>query len=218
MSGKTTTSTNKNYYGSKRRGKTLPKTKNVQLIQKVVKTELARKEEREVERKYLDNGANISVSTSGDIQFLSGAALGNAFNNHIGVQAKATSLQMRYQISVQDAFNMVRVIIFRFFDGTTPVPSDILNQLTSSATLHPLSLLNMDNRKTFQVLFDNTYVVDTDDPVVVDKFYIEKNMYLSWKEDNSRDVGHIYMLSISDSAISSHPTLLYESRLRFMDQ
>lgn len=216
MSGRTTTSTNKNFYGKKRR-KRMPKSRQVRLIQKVVQTEIAKHDEKEVEHKYKDLGASDSVGITGTIQHLSNIAQGSTYETHVGVQAKATSLQMRLTITAADSVNVVRIIIFRFFDGTTPVATDILQNLVSSANLHPLSMLNMDNRKTFQVLYDNSYVVDTDDSILVDKFYIKRNMKLSWKEDNSRDVGHIYMLAISDSAIAAHPTLLWESRLRFTD-
>lgn len=214
-----TTNTNKNYYG-RRKGRRKKDTKLARIARKVAQQEIAKNEQTEVEKKFWDKevASATSISSSGFVTHLTNVAPGDDYNDRIGIMIKAVSLQFRMLLTVADTTNIVRIIIFRWFRATTPTTALVLEQLPTGGAISPLSMINVENRRVVQIMYDNLFPLDSDDPIKVDKAFFKKNMKISFAPDDSVDLGHIYFLAISDSVAVSHPTVHANFRLRYTDQ
>lgn len=214
-----TSNTNKNYYGPKRRRK-VKDSKIARVARKVAQQEIAKNEQDEVERKFHDKEipSGTTAGTAGFVTHLSAIGNGTGYNERVGQLVKVMSLQFRMILTAADSSNAMRTIIFRWFDNTAPVVADVLQALPVGATTHPLSNISIDNRHKIQIMYDNMFALDADDPIQVDKAFIKRNMNVNWEVDDTVSMGHIYFLAVSDSTTVSHPGIHAMFRLRYTDQ
>lgn len=211
-----TTNTNKNYYGRRKRHGKKPSKRLTQQVNQI----LAAKEAKEVELKYRDREytGSAGIDTAGVILPLSDPQTGTSTSQLIGRTFLIKSILVRYQLFVADSYNSVRVIIFRWNNNSIPTVPDVLEDYSTSATAGPLSPIRIENSSNIQVLYSNIFalsqgVVDTS----VDKLYIQKNIRAEYNDDGSKGIGHVYMLIVSDSIAVSHPTYTVISRCRYLD-
>lgn len=209
-----TTNTHKNNYGKKKR-----KSKVSKRLRRDIETVLDEKDAKEVELKYIDTDHTTpqNITNAGIINHLSACAEGTGYDERVGLKIKGKSLQIRFELIHSDSTNMIRVIVLRWFCSSTPTVADIIHAPAAS-TPWPLNPLNINNSKEIQILYDNLFALSTyTNANQVDKFYINKPMNISFETDDTRDNGHLYLLAISDSVASTHPTIGYWSRVRFTD-
>lgn len=207
----------KNKYNT-RRYKKRKDTKLARVARSVAKQEIAKNEAVELEHKFHDIEVNDNPSTSGVITHLSNITQGTTYKQRIADQIKGTSIQFRYQVTVSDTTNVMRIVVFRWFEPTVPGVGDILAIGLSTGTFLPISPINVSNRKFIQVLFDNLITINSTNLENVDKTFIKRNMNIDWKTDGARNKGHLYVLTLSDSIATPHPYFHSIFRLRFTDQ
>lgn len=134
------------------------------------------------EEHYIDITADPVPSNAGEVQLISGIAIGDDASNRTGQQVLWNDLTMRLFITANATtgnYNTqpVRLILFMDHDnqGALPAVTDILQ--TSSA----ISFLNRANGKRFTVLHDRTYYVDNGNSggtgygdLITDKYYTKQ--------------------------------------------
>lgn len=162
-----------------------------------------------------------AISTSGQVTDLSAVAQGDTDVTRDGDEINAHSISIRYSWTCPDTTNVVRVIIFQWLPDSTPVIANILNPLT--AGLETESHYNTDKADQFKILFDKTQVSyqavsaqNHSPPYVRRKLRLRKKK-IKFNAGATDGSGKVYLLALTDSGVTTHPTLYFESRLNFMD-
>lgn len=122
---------------------------------------LTRKVKNVTENKYYDKEVvPAEVYTTGTFTVLSGVARGDGPSDRDGDSARFKHIDLRARIipDVDDAYNLLRIIIFKYKgqQGQTPTLSDILENNTYPVTSH----FNFDNRNLFKILYDRVVPVN----------------------------------------------------------
>lgn len=164
--------------------------------------------------------SSASVDYGGSIVDCSAITQGDTDITRDGDRVHTSEWTFRWHADVGDATNAVRVILFQWIpDSALGAPSvtDVV-QTTGSATA-PMSYYSIDHVKNVKILYDRTVTVDTYHPIhmpppVTMKKLGDKQMQFTGA--TSRTNG-LYALFISDSAASTHPSVVYYSTVRFTD-
>ena len=158
---------------------------------------------------------NQAISTApAIIQLTSGMVTGTLQNQRIGNEVSLHNHLIRYSVSSADSTNVVRVIIFRWFGIGVPAG----NQILSDAVLAPwLSPLDCADDVDIQVIHDNLMCFDTDDTIFVDKQFRDLSGKAVWNDQGGTVKGQLFMLLVSDSDVSSHPSMTFNSRVKYFD-
>lgn len=142
-----------------------------------------------------------------------------------GDMLSPSSLLLRYAWDAGDDTNICRVLVFQWNGsaaGDPPATSDILDSTNLNTTTAPFAFPERDNRQMYKILFDKVYAVNTNDSrhiidaVKFDRASLPARM-TGVDSTNTVDVKKIYAMFISDSAIVSHPSITYASRLLYHD-
>lgn len=197
------------------------------MTQEIVRKELRKK----TDWKYADNSLTAAnVLNTGTVYSLyanlvRGDAGVNAFDGNI---LRPQGITLKYFIHTSQVRNVVRVILFQWFDSATPVASGIL-QSTASGTACVSPIL-VTNKSYIKVLYDkahqfaptagdNTgiYGEGVTDPVTV---YIPGKRLRPTRYNSTTNVvqeGHLFCLIISDDALVPSPQITLYSRVTFSD-
>lgn len=191
---------------------------------RAVKSTVNKTLNQRVEKKFHDSNNSASTpSYSGAITTINDVAAGTSDVQRVGDELRMRSLKLRYAITPGDATNMVRAIVFQWFDDTTPTLASIL-EITGDV-LAPLSPYKHDLQyskpKMFHVLHDKLYTVDTTTHTqVLGGCDIRRfaNRRVHFTEGSSTPDNNRLMLAfISDSAAVNHPSVSYYARLSYDD-
>lgn len=160
-----------------------------------------------------------SIPNNGLITNLVDIPQGVLDTERIGDQIRLATITFRYVVTVGDSFNFLRLIIFQFKanNSLNPGVSAILNGTSPTY----LSQYSVDNNQIFQILYDRTHRLDTDDPakVVIGKCnmkYCKRKLQFQ-AGSNTIGTGMIYALAISDSAQAPHPGIIGEFNFWYSD-
>lgn len=218
-----TSSPYKNTYGRRRRRRRYYKGRRAatyKIAQKAARREIAKKEREVVEMKSYDitfiNGSTISFN--GLVTPLtSPISKGTEPFNRIGSEIHLKGILIRLQLVPAAQFNNVRCIAIRWNSSGTPSASNILQFTGTNAA--PFSPLIRDASHKFQVLYDNLFVIGTDqaDGIKVEKIYLKKLGTAVWDDSNGPQKGQIFFLTISGASLEM-PGLFMQSRARYTDQ
>lgn len=166
---------------------------------------------KNVEHMKYDQEGSINASTTGSITHLTPIPT----TARAGEQIKCFSMFMRYTVTLADATNIVRVVLFSDKESNGSVPS-VANIL--APTVGVLSPMNADNRQRFKVHHDSTYALGSGHEVVATKVYKRYGRVMSTTLGATTPrANHLYLLVIDDSNAASHPTVEYFSRLSYSD-
>lgn len=195
-------------------------------IDSKIKREVQKQIAVNAEKKFTDRSLNLSgVDTVGQVVNLVGnISQGNlSVSNRIGDKIKVTSVQVRGNFAVADTTNQVRLIIYQWFnDGNVIVPSDILDATQVAAGRGVHAPFNYQNSGQYQVLYDRIFSVSSQGPAAVPfDFKIKKipRNKVKYSGASTTPVDNsIVLLQISDSGISSHPTVSWVSRVYYTDE
>lgn len=147
----------------------------------------------------------------------------NSLNNFRGDSLTPLSLKMRYTLLGNDQPQNMRVIIFQWFQSSTPSPAGVIdtsNTLIGTA-LAPFADKQFDNRKTYKILYDrfhnltNTGAGDQNISQGAEVF-IPASAFRRVEfvyNSASPQTGGIYCLCISDSSAVTHPSFFYVSSI-----
>lgn len=172
-----------------------------------------------------------TITSTGTLVLLNGAAQGTDFTNRIGRKIKMTSLFIRAFIYPEDDItleSLLRVSIVYDSDanGAAPAITDILKSAS------PIALMNLNNRDRFEVLMDKQYMIGKTNNTATQALTNGNNLF-DFKEYITLDhdtifggtgatiadikTGSIYLMMISSTAGTDCPNMSYATRIRFND-
>jgi len=176
----------------------------------------------EQEIKFLDVVNSTTASYGGTVIALSDMGQGTTNVTRIGNKIMPRKLSFRATLRAADSYNVVRTIIFRWnqrFSTDPPDSSDVLELVNSTNAVN--SPLTFNLSAEYKVLYDNVEVLVLS--TSTNTAYLKVDLTLKQKEisyfgSSSTDVlDGMYVLFISDSSVTTHPSIDYYSRLRFTD-
>lgn len=221
--------TTKKTTNAKKFNRKMPKKPTLQQLAKEVKS-LKNEQKNLGELKHFDNPWSTSVSTSPLIYQIDLIADGDTEVNRTGLEISPERLDMYLRLTAENALttgdsNIVRVIIFRWFDSSFPTVNDILYDNTAGIwTGYPyIDIPTVWNKKPkFQVLNDKKLILDEDSSDHT--FYYAKQTFrdgatIKYSGPSPSDIENknLFFLIVSDSGVVPHPLFSGYSRLTFRD-
>lgn len=169
-----------------------------------------------VEYKYFDTAVSTSISSTATLSHLTAIGQGDTDVTRDGNTCRLKGLNIRHIMALNTlaTSSNVRVIVFNWFDSTTPVAGNIL-----ANTGNTTSQLNIENSDKFHILYDKHYSMDNVGCKLLDyKKYIKLNQKLKFNSTTGNDFENN---SIWALFISSEPTNTvgnnFSARVRFID-
>lgn len=169
------------------------------------------------ELKYFDTAAAAAPDHAGYLQCLSLIPAGSSDTSRDGDQAYMTSMNIRGSVMLADTTNYLRVILFVWKAESTPINDDILSATFKGSTNYVLSPYHHDGRTNFTVLSDRTYSLHSDKTQINFNITKKLNKKILFNGGGTTAKNHIWMMTLSDSAAASHPSISVVSRVRFRD-
>lgn len=165
----------------------------------------------------VENGVT-AVDFSGTIYDLSGIAQGDTDVTRDGDEIMPKSLNIRGSMVIADSTNVMRFIVFRWLQSTTPVVTDILGVGVGSL-FGPYAPYNVDSRQKFNVLYDKIQELGSTSQQValINKFLPLAQKSVQYSAGTTTGTNKIWALAISDSGAASHPGIAFTHELRFTD-
>lgn len=174
--------------------------------------------------KYFSLANGYSVADTGqvvDISNIPQSTTATDDSSRIGDDLILKKIDLKYQITNGDPTNNVRVILFQTKDRFTvaPLTTDVLRNLFGTVRA-PLAPLYFDGRKRIKILYDRLVPVDTYNPIRNGRIVVypsrlarkKINYYAGSALDKE---GGIYLMLVSDSSVSSHPTFQFAGDIFF---
>lgn len=180
--------------------------------------------------KYTDNSlSNGAVSSSGTFtSVLSNMVRGvNGLNAFVGNNIQPVYLQVDYYWNTNQTFNSCRLMIFQWFDATTPVLSGILQN--TSTGIGTISGTFITNKPYMKVLYDDKFIIAPTaggDTTSIGNGVHYGCAFVPAKKlkpvrfnsiTNAVQDGNIYVLVLSDDIAPTYPAVTFNSRLAFTD-
>lgn len=187
-------------------------------IQKIARHEADRMIGRIAESKYWDTQSSTSADFSGLIVDLSVVPVGTGDLARIGDKISPTSLEVGFNVIGETFSGIARIVIFRWLDDSTPVPTDIFQALGGGfATVQPFT---HDQRSKFNVLSDKRMTVSNNggSEIVSMRYTLKlakKNIAYSAGTTTGRS--KIYACLVGDRAVVSAPGHFLMTRLNYKD-
>lgn len=170
------------------------------------------------EWKYLDTimSTPTAVDSAGYMWDNSVIVQGDFANQRDGAQCEPSSITLKGALVVADSHNQFRFIVFQWFQDVVVNLSDILQDTTTSPVNSPYNAVN---RTQYKILHDEMVGLSTYHPVhIVDKkIKIPTRKIYYQATDGTQGKNKIFMAFVSDSAVTSHPTVYMTTRLNFRD-
>lgn len=171
----------------------------------------------------------VNVDFSGGVYHITPIPQGVGERARVGNSIRPKRLKMRVHSAIADNTNMVRMIIFRWHPSAAagvPTPASILDD--TAPTIHlgttaaPLMPHNWDDRSMYTVLWDRTFVLDSQAPqqavLTLDLYGKKLGSRISYVDSSTTAVMNgLYVLYVSDSGVAAHPSLSFTSELEFED-
>lgn len=139
-----------------------------------------------------------------------------AANNFEGSIMYPKSIKMRAQWEATDGTNMIRIIIGQWFGVGIPAATDILSLPSVTSAQAPLCFRNWSRKHQYKILHDEliqlqntaTFVGGLGPTTCKEIFVPGKSLrpteWTATTDDTQK--GHLFMLTVSDSAALDHPT------------
>lgn len=160
-----------------------------------------------------------AVSTSGYlISLLANLTPGNGYtNNFLGQKINPVGIKINWEVICGDTTNLMRIVLFQWFDSTAPLAASVLQNNCLSPVL-------IDNRENTKVLRDELVSLalpsNTGGAVASGSIYVKsKRIQQAYYNANANtwQKGNLYLLFISDSVVLPNPSISYYSRVTFLD-
>jgi len=209
---------------SKRRRTSRPQSSSVSLA---VRQELRKK----ADWKYTDLSSVLSsVSTTGTIQsILANLGRGTAgINAFTGNDLVPQAITLKYYMQTNQTYNAVRFMVFQWFSSTVPTLGSVLQSTTGGISTISATLVT--NKRDMRILYDRTHVyapTASGDTTVLGNGVVDTQIvYIPGKRlrpvrfNSTADAivyGQIYVLTVSDDALVSYPSVSWYSRVTFSD-
>jgi len=210
------------------------------LVQKMIKSSLASHEEIKY---YVFGFTATSVLNTGFVVPITQVTQGIAHNQRLGDRIRPVSLSLRFELvasantllAAADQWNSVRIIVFRWYDDSTPafpVTNDIL--IAGTSTFRTLAPYNRSESPRYKILSDKVYKLENT-PVWngaatlyeigpgstrnVEMMFNGKIINHLMEFENSAITGsnQVFLLAVSDSSFTPHPQMSLDMELGFTD-
>lgn len=173
---------------------------------------------------------STTVGTTPLIYQMDAISQGDTETQRTGIQITPKNLKFYLRLSGENTItsgdaNVIRVIVFRWFDNTFPVATDILynNAAGIFSGYNYIDIPTVWNTKPrFQVLKDTTLTLDEDshDHIFYEfnhKFKKNAKIHYSGSAFNAIENKNLFYLIVSDSGVVPHPLFSGFSRLTYLD-
>lgn len=190
-------------------------------VRRVVRREAKKAIAKEIETKASDVSlAASSVDyTTGVVQALhANLTPGTGANQYIGTRIHPVYLHIRYKVHAGDPQNLLRVIIIQTRTAGVPTLANTLESVSNVRA--PLSDYEVDYNHTYTVLYNRIHTLDDanfNTQLGEVKIRMKRLRAMYYTAGAAIERGGLYFLCISDSAIATHPTVEFYSRLHYKD-
>lgn len=166
-------------------------------------------------------GLSLGVDTTGTVTDLTNIPQGTTDEYRIGDKVYLRSLRLNYQIKAADSVNYMRVAVFQWTDNTTadPTPTDLLQNVATYPIISPWYHDRI-QAGVIKVLYDKVHYLDSDDSEAIAFVKINRGLrrHVQYVGGGPQGVNKLYLFTISDSGVVSHPTITYYTKLQFTDK
>ncbi len=175
-----------------------------------------------VEFKRKDESITSTVSNAPTLELVNGLSKGDSEANREGntVRWKSIQCQGYMKIHASAVSNIVRRIIFidKQPNQAAPTASDVL---TGSEGTYQYSFRELDHRKRFVILKDQSITLSQNRPIVqFADYYSHVDMITVYNTDTGNiadiETNSLYVMYMSDAS-SNSPSIAHKTRLRFID-
>lgn len=176
---------------------------------------------RNEEMKYAIINASYNATTTPGLYCLSNTSQGDTGGSHIGDESTMRNLELRLIASVADATNSVRVILFRWKPNigyVAPGAGSVLKDASSPGNLTSLYL--EDGEDQYQVMYDEVFLLAAagGNPEQVSRHIRRKfTLKCDFLTSTSNASNMIYLMLLSDSSATTHPSVQFMSKIGFTD-
>ena len=181
-----------------------------------------------IEKKFYDTAYVASaVSLTPAFTDITSPAEGTGMDQYTGGRIDIQSLQYRFVFTKSDTTNYIRYVIFQWFSDTTsdaPSWEKIMQNQTLGVptTLYDITspyVLDRGSTSSFKILVDEQFYMDAENSIQLVKGFINKGFKKTAEvyAPNSYGSNHIYLMYVSDSGVSTHPSISGFTRCRFLD-
>ena len=162
------------------------------------------------EVKYGDIYSTQGESSAGTVSLLSGVTQRDTDSNREGDQLRITSVQIRGNVVVADATNIVRIVLLQWKSSIAagPAVTDVLPNGTGPSVYAPYA---HDNRDNMRILWDSGLIcVDTYNPIkefscMVTKGFLNDRKIQYVAGSATTGYPHLFLCVVSDSTAVTHP-------------
>lgn len=180
------------------------------------------------------NFQSISYGSSTCIgAFFSGVARGDSPAERVGNKLTAKSLYMTCQLKVseginEEEYNNIRLMVVqpkKQVDSTNPLL--FTQQLLSGAASSTEQLYGLIDTNAFNIFYDKLFHLrnsplngSTDATVPGIKnlqLHLKLNRQISWTLGNDTPITDIFLVALSDSTLSPHPSMIGNIKVNFID-
>jgi len=177
-----------------------------------------------MEHKYAEAVAGAaSQSSTATIAKITMPSQGDAFNNREGDEITFTSIRGRWNAIVADATNIVRYMLIKWLpDDAVEVPV-VASILQSPVSVPWISqpVANRAAKAKFRVLYDsiaNLSLAGTGQQIRTISIPGKRIGKVKFNAAALTGKGCIYLLTVSDSSVATHPTFSHEFIYKWIDQ
>lgn len=195
-------------------------------LKRIARSEAKKAVQQKVESKSVDlNLTTFSVDASAStsiFDLMQNLSKGYDRSQYSGLQVTPTHIRVKWACAVADATNMLRVCIIQDKAGGVPIGSTVFQ--SAGSTNSPLSPYDVDFSKTYRVLFDEFYQLQTgtdNQKITGDIRILSKKLrpvnFPTGAGALTPSSGGIYIVFISDSTVAAHPAAQLYSRVYYKD-
>lgn len=191
-------------------------------IRTIVKQEISKAADKKISLVSSPSTGTL-VNASGTLVNMTGLIRGTgSVNSFSGDSIQALSFQMRYGWQIADSYNYCRVILFQWNSASAPSVDAILDTTGSllDTGAAPFAEKQWDERKSFKIFYDRVHLLDASHPESFEKVYVRLPSAKPTQFLYGSDVvqsGGIYLILLTDSTATSHPSIKYAAQLVYTD-
>ncbi len=174
-----------------------------------------------VQLKRKDTNVNTTIPAGAPpIVGLNLIAEGDSSSERDGLQAQMMSVNWRFNMIAGDSTNVVRIMIFRFngVNGTLPTYAEIMEDV--SVPTGAQSFLAFGNKGKIKVYYDESFALSLQGPATLvckghRRLNFQTNYGLAAGTINGLQDGGLFIMFLSDSGATVHPSILGNVRVRY---
>lgn len=197
-------------------------------IHQIARQEVKKEIKKDLEMKYWDGripAGTVTDSNGTVVRIVTDPVAGTTISQgpgddqYIGTKITPKYLQFNYQVINGDAENLYTVIIFQTIGLFQPVGNAMTNVFQSTGnTSAPLSFPDRQFNDRFRILYRDTFNIQSYVPQHTRLVKLKNFRPMKFSDNaGTAENGDIYIGLISDSTATSHPGIIAQWRLYYVD-